>query len=382
MPDDDPPGLVALTRLQVLNTVLLADALDGRSAVSRHPYETAVLAPGRCSRAWHGWYPSPSYARGSPAAVSGRGDTSAPTAARKSWSRTCARRKPLRRKRPTATLAAGRCVPGRPGTGAELARRQPRITWLAPDPAPRPPAPPRGGRQRTALPGQVDTRATRYLRWRNLLVTNAEFAAILNEMAGAGTGELPGRHLPAGLPDAARARRAAALRPGCRTVDGSARATGSTRLLGDLDRRRRIRRPAGRPAALPGRDDRRDRPRDLTVPNGGYQAGDTIPVTRPGPGSGRDPPPGRQPAGLVLRRASSGTCRGRRPAGCTERHGTPRTRLRRSTARWRHLTGASRGVGIRLVRDGQRPAATEELAGSLRGWVETSLTGTGRCRDR
>ena len=47
VPDDDPPALVALTRLQVLNSVLLADALAGRD-VAHIPYETAVIAP-RCA---------------------------------------------------------------------------------------------------------------------------------------------------------------------------------------------------------------------------------------------------------------------------------------------------------------------------------------------
>ena len=46
VPDDDPPGLVALTRLQVLNTVLLAASLDGRDAV-HVPYEAAVRSPGQ-----------------------------------------------------------------------------------------------------------------------------------------------------------------------------------------------------------------------------------------------------------------------------------------------------------------------------------------------
>ena len=45
VPDDDPPDLVALARLHVLNTVLLADALTGLS-IAQISYETAVNAPG------------------------------------------------------------------------------------------------------------------------------------------------------------------------------------------------------------------------------------------------------------------------------------------------------------------------------------------------
>ncbi len=41
IPDDDPPGLVALTRLQVLNTVLLAAAVECRD-IAHIPYEAAV----------------------------------------------------------------------------------------------------------------------------------------------------------------------------------------------------------------------------------------------------------------------------------------------------------------------------------------------------
>jgi hypothetical protein len=45
VPDDGPPDLMALVRLQVLNTVLLANTLTWLS-VTHIPYETAVLAPG------------------------------------------------------------------------------------------------------------------------------------------------------------------------------------------------------------------------------------------------------------------------------------------------------------------------------------------------
>lgn len=48
VPDDDPPELTALVRLQVLNTLIIAQALHERAlagevAVIR--YETAVLDP-------------------------------------------------------------------------------------------------------------------------------------------------------------------------------------------------------------------------------------------------------------------------------------------------------------------------------------------------
>lgn len=46
VPDDDPPDLVALVRLQVLNTALIAAALDGRDLV-HISYETSVTKPAR-----------------------------------------------------------------------------------------------------------------------------------------------------------------------------------------------------------------------------------------------------------------------------------------------------------------------------------------------
>lgn len=46
VPDDDPPDLVALVRLQVLNTALIAAALDGRDLL-HISYETSVTKPAR-----------------------------------------------------------------------------------------------------------------------------------------------------------------------------------------------------------------------------------------------------------------------------------------------------------------------------------------------
>ncbi|MGH3121765.1 MAG: hypothetical protein ACRDND_12180, partial [Streptosporangiaceae bacterium] len=113
---------------------------------------------------------------------------------------------------------------------------------------------------------------------------------------------------------------------------------------------------------------------DLAVTNHGYQAGGTVPVTEPGRGAGEihhlagnlqawccDGPAGdpSAPASRWLHGAAWNT-----PATLDEIH----------RPRGRHLSGASRGVGIRLVRDraGQQPAATAgQLAAALAGWVRS-----------
>jgi hypothetical protein len=49
---------------------------------------------------------------------------------------------------------------------------------------------------------------------------------------------------------------------------------------------------------------------------------------------------------------------------------TPGTAEAIHQPRWRHLAGSSRGVGIRLVRDGtQRPATASEIARRLSAWA-------------
>jgi hypothetical protein len=140
------------------------------------------------------------------------------------------------------------------------------------------------------------------LRWRNLLVTNDEMAAFLNEMAGAGLPncmdgsyllavEMP--HERGGRLQCTHHARGWTVSPGF----GSHPAywvtwTGAAAFA------------ARHGARLPARAEMiaETGHGDLAVSNHGYQAGDTGPGDRAGPRPRRDPPPGRQPAGLVLRR--------------------------------------------------------------------------------
>lgn len=113
---------------------------------------------------------------------------------------------------------------------------------------------------------------------------------------------------------------------------------------------------------------------DLTATNHSYQVGDTVPVTEPGRGPGEI----HHLAGNLQVWCSDGpaTC----PLAPAVRwlHGaawnTPGTQEEIIRPRGRHLSGASRGVGIRLVRDRQagRPAATAAgVASDLSAWVRT-----------
>jgi hypothetical protein len=106
--------------------------------------------------------------------------------------------------------------------------------------------------------------------------------------------------------------------------------------------------------------------------NAGYQEGDAGPVTEAGAGESRihhllgnlqvwcgDGP-------------DTGTGAGEPPVtrwlyGIA--WNTPATLDAAGQPRSRHLLGCSRGVGIRLVRDGQRPVSTAELARRLGCWI-------------
>jgi hypothetical protein len=51
---------------------------------------------------------------------------------------------------------------------------------------------------------------------------------------------------------------------------------------------------------------------------------------------------------------------------------TPATREAARQPRWRHILGCSRGVGIRLVRDGtERPVPAAGLASQLADWIDS-----------
>ena len=194
---------------------------------------------------------------------------------------------------------------------------------------------------------------------RNLLVSNAEYARFLNALAQAGHAEQPRRHLPAGLRDAARTRRTAAPRVAPRAagtvspgyehhpaywvtwIGAAAFAAWDDARLPTTSRTDRADTDGaavGRQRRLPVR---RRHPRHRTWPR-----------------RRRDPPSGSATC-------KSGAATAHPPAGLDGPaarwlHGaawnTPATATEMQRPRHRHLLGCSRGVGIRLVRDGTQAA--------------------------
>jgi hypothetical protein len=386
VPDDDPPDLVALVRLQVLNTVLLATALAGRD-VAVIPYETAVLCPQTAVDALAAMVPDLGV---QPARTAPR-TTGSSAAAEDTYVTTVTRAgltaflddtgAELVRATTAAALAAARTAVPDPA----IVRAS---TWLAGDhlytlrPSPLPHARPA---RRPAIPEPVTSPGPRYLRrsgleWRNLLVGNAEFAAFLNELADAGLANshagiyLLACEMP--LERGGRLHRDPAT--GCWHVSGGYEHhpvywvtwIGAAAFA------------AWSGARLPTRAELIEETRleGAAAANASYQFGDVTPVTEPG-----------QPANEIhhlVGNVQVWCCDGPSPAdlhdGPAARwlHGaawnTPSTREEIHRARHRHLTGCSRGVGIRLVRDdasAKVPAA--ELAALLTGWL-TSLG----CRTR
>jgi hypothetical protein len=193
VPDDNPPDLVALARLQVLNTMLIADAVSGRR-VTDVSYETAVTHPGKAraelSRAVpdlggvvldRGQSPVPSRPQGDSTFATTNHKTSLLAALEPAQAA-------LVRATTAASLAAAQDVLPTP----VMIRA---ASWLA------------GGdlyaleqpkaRSRTTEhPAQTSPVTLRYVRHsglevRNLLVSNAEYARFLNALGPAG---MPNTH--------------------------------------------------------------------------------------------------------------------------------------------------------------------------------------------
>jgi transcriptional regulator with XRE-family HTH domain len=372
---------VALARLQVLNTLLLASALHqrgdgGKAEVIR--YETSVLDPSAAHAALARLVPEAprlTAPHGGPPAGTTAGDDTFATAAGKQEltaflsaadaGEVCAAA--------ARALSAGREAV--PGPAWDLARDwadSGQLYTLAP---PRPRALP--GRSAPASRLSCPVRwVAGYsgggLRWRNLLVTNDEFAAFLNEMAAAGLpNHMDGCYLLAvemprergGRLHYNRYARRWAASPGfghhpAYWVTWAGAAAYAAR----------------NGARLPTRaellaETTRDR---LAVTNCAYQAGDTVPAAEPG----RSPDEVHHLAGNLQVWCGDGPDDSPEALASRWLHGaawnTPGTPEEIRRPRARHLPGASRGVGIRLVRDGQHSAVSpEELAELLTGWIRS-----------
>jgi len=379
VPDDHPSDLAALARLQVLNTLLLATALHscgvGGLAVIR--YETAVLDPAAVRAELARLVPeAPGLGSPEPAAPAAAEDTFATTTGKTELTAglTAADASEIDAAVDGA-LSAGRDAV--PGPAWDLARDWASggclYSLVPPEPASRP------KRRRVPVAGRscpvrwVRGRSAGDLRWRNLLVTNDEFAAFLNEMADQGLPNcLDGCYLLAvQMPHERGGRlhynpyaRRWTVSPGFGAhpaywVTWTGAAAFAARHGARLPSRAEM-------IAETGRD-------DLKVTNHGYQAGDTGPVTEPGLGPGEihhlagnlqvwcgDGPDGHPvvPASRWLHGAAWNT------PGTTEEIRRPRSR---------HLPGASRGVGIRLVRDhaATRAVTAAEVAEAVSTWVRS-----------
>jgi hypothetical protein len=376
VPDDDPPDLVTLVRLQILNTVLIADALAGRRPL-HIAYETAVTKPAVALAALASALPElrdrdlaqgVDLARKPGPRLDSADDTFATTNTKTAL---------------TAALSPGDAavISAAKSAAFGVARALlPAVVtdaaehWLTGDhlyrlESPRPPA-----RQWHALtaPARALPRFLPHgrLEVRNLLVSNHECAAFLNALAEAGLPNSNGGAwlLACEIPHERGGRLHRDASTGRWTISPGYEDypaywvtwIGAAALA------------AWAGARLPARAELVALTAGAHIGgNAGYQEGDAGPVTEAGAGESRihhllgnlqvwcgDGPDTETGAGEPLTRWLYGIA-----------WNTPATPEAAAQPRSRHLLGCSRGVGIRLVRDGQRPVSAAELARRLSCWI-------------
>jgi Sulfatase-modifying factor enzyme 1 len=377
VPDDEPPDLVALARLQVLNTVLLANALHDRNP-AHISYERAILAPDEALAVLTVAVPeladaglSVRQASGAVPRVSSGEDTFATTNSKTT---------------PIAHLDSRNAELIRATTAASLGAAQAAVpcdvaataaSWLAGDhvyclQAQRPhPAVPKS-QARPQWPGAACYVRLSGLDVRDLLVTNAEYAVFLNVMAKAGMPNIQrGVYLLAcQMPHERGGRLHQDTATGRWEVSTGfedhpvywATWIGAATFA------------AWTGARLPSRAELLRLTADNTAVNADYVSGDVTPVIEPGRRSGE--------IHHLLGNLQVWCCDGPSPA---ERSGgppgrwlfgvawnTPATDKEARRPRHRRILGCSRGVGIRLVRDGtQEPVPAADLAARLGRWISS-----------
>ncbi len=261
VPDDEPADLTALARLQVLNTLLIASALHqrgdgGKAEVIR--YETSVLDPGAAHAALARLVPeAPSLT--APHGVTAAGDDTFATAAGKDDLTAFLSAADAGEVSAAAARALSAGREAVPGPAWDLARDWAAGSELYSLSPPRPRALPARSAPASRLScpvGWVAGYSGGGLRWRNLLVTNDEFAAFLNEMAAAG---LP-NHMDGCYLLAVEMPRERGGRLHYPPLGRQPRLRPPPRLLGHLGRRGGLRRPQRRPAARPRGTARRNQP--------------------------------------------------------------------------------------------------------------------------
>ena len=386
VPDDNPADLVALVRLHVLNTVLLADSLAGRSP-AHISYEAAVTKRGDALATLSGIAPElegpglPGEAAPDPRRPRTAGDQTFATTNHKTAlaagleSADAA----LIRATAAASLAAARAL-----VPAPVAARA--ASWLAGDHLYRLEAPrPRTATARPATPSAPPRAAARYVRHgalevRNVLVSNAEYARFLNALSKSG---IPNSHhgtylLACEMPHERGGRLHQNHASGRWTVSRGYEGYPAywVTWIGAATF------AAWTGARLPARAELVQLTHGAAITgNAAYQFGDVTPVTEPG----RHASTVHHLLGNLQVWCSDGPADQKDSAGAAARwlHGiawnTPATQQAAQQPRSRHILGCSRGVGIRLVRDaGQPPPVTAgELAARLTAWI-ASLTDRSR----
>jgi hypothetical protein len=367
LPADDPDEVTALLRLIVANTLLVADAVDGRTMV-HVPYEQSVhdrLGALSVVGRLLGEDLTPSAPT---TAATDADDTFATTTAKTGLVAHVDANTAERIRAGTALLLeAARTIVAPP----VLARA---TAWLGGDHcytlAPAPPARV-NGRQVVLAGNAVAPRWISHglLAWRNLLVTNEEYAAFLNALAAAGLENTHhGAHLLTVPMPGGRGGRFAIDGRGRWTVQdgyGDHPAYWATWIGAACF-------AAHAGARLPTRTECDALTRGLPLEdiNAGYRHGDVTPVVEPA----RREDEVHHPVGNLQVWCADGPDTPRQAAVVRWLHGTawntPATAEQVHRPRHRHLLGASRGVGIRLVRDGgQQAAGAIELAELLCAWL-------------
>lgn len=372
VPDDSPGALVALTRLIALNTGLLAEALS-RRAHAHVSYESAVLdrdaamsptmrlVPEARRTVFPGSEAGPPVVDGTFATNRTKHELAVGLSAGDvELVNTETER--------NAALLRDLLAP----SAADLATR-----WLAgADRYRRTDPPSRGSRSsRAPDPLLVSPPSPAYvaatpdeLRWRNVLVTNAEMCVLLNGLAAAGMDNtVDGVRLLAIVMPHERGGRLHHAKEGWRVSPGFEHHPAYwVTWIGAAAY------ALSEGARLPIRAEMEALTEGVQASNAAYSVGDVTPVAEPG--SGADAVhhrvgnlqvwcadgPRNEPSWAPVTRYLHGVA-----------WNTPSTREEVSRPRSRHLLGASRGVGIRLVRDRTTGSglSLEEIADRLRTWM-------------
>ncbi|GAA2493905.1 hypothetical protein [Winogradskya humida] len=375
VPDDDPDELTGLVRMIVLNTVLLSRAVDAREHTHIR-YEKAVLDRSAAWQALAGLMPRSRLSRTPGPARLTRDDLFATTNQKTNLVAQLTRTEAAEVEMCTAeTLAAASdLVPA-----SVLDRAQTWMTGAGQYQIEAPSKPPRTGHghAESPPPPEIAYADLRGLAWRNLLVSNAEFCGLLNVLHAAGvTNTQRGTHLLlVPMPHERGGRVHWSPERESWTVSPSFdhHPVYWVTWLGAAVF------AAVNSARLPTHGELRVLAADTEPSNHDYTIGDVAPVVQMPAPRGIHHSVGN----LQVWCDDGPLARFGQPA---ERwiHGaawnTPATAEEVNRLRSRHLLGASRGVGIRLLRDVTTPLAERtiaQVAMVLHAWID-SLTDRSR----